>query len=84
MIINEAFDKALADGTITQVYSGLDNACRCGCKGKYYRRGDKMFPGMLRKAIVASRNPDLPSIETGDGYVNIPLGNNRAYTIYFD
>lgn len=84
MIINEKFDNALANGTITQVYSGIDNGCRCGCKGKYYNRGDKMFPGMLRKAIKAARNPNLPCTEEGDGYVNIPLGNNRAYTIYFN
>lgn len=78
---NEKLNSAIAEGTITKIYSGKDNCCRCGCQGKYYSRGDKMFAGILRKAKKLAFSQGY---EDYGNFINIPYGNNRAYTIYFE
>lgn len=80
-MISEKLRSALADGTITKIYSGQDNCCRCGCRGKYYNKGDKMFAGMVRKAVKLATTQET---EEEYNFINIPYGNNRAYTIYID
>ena len=33
------------------VYSGVRGACCCGCSGRYWQDGEKMFPSMLKKVL---------------------------------
>lgn len=40
----------LKDKTITQIYTGLESGCRCGCHGKYFNPGEKGFTRALNKA----------------------------------
>lgn len=35
------------NGKAVKVYSGKDDCCRCGCGGKYYYAGSKLFNAML-------------------------------------
>lgn len=80
-MISKKLSSALAEGTISKIYSGQDNCCRCGCRGKYYNKGDKMFAGMLRKAVKMAAQTET---EEFYNFINIPYGKNRAYTIYID
>jgi len=40
----------LKDITITQIYTGLERGCRCGCHGTYWYPGNKGFARALNKA----------------------------------
>ena len=40
----------LKDKTITQIYTGLERGCRCGCHGTYWKPGDKGFTRAFNKA----------------------------------
>lgn len=73
---------ALAEGTIQSIYSGKNTDCRCGCCGKYYRRGDRSFHRIMNEAMkIAFNNPDVVE-ECGCG-INILRENGKAFTIYF-
>jgi hypothetical protein len=36
--------------TITKIYKGKDNCCRCGCGGKYYYPDNRSFKRILKNA----------------------------------
>ena len=38
---------------IAKIYSGKDHYCRCGCGGKYYYAGSKLFNGIIKRAKKA-------------------------------
>ena len=78
---------------ISQVYHGKDACCRCGCGGTYTATSymvdprsdvdDELVAKRLQRAkrLVESKDND---VDYGDTYVNIPTGQNRALTFYFD
>lgn len=75
----------LANKTIDKIYSGADNACRCGCRGKYYEADNRMFKSMLKKVMnkVNEGGVEIHHCEDcGVEWINISYGDNRAYTIY--
>ena len=50
---------------ITRVYSGLDNCCRCGCRGTYHDKGSRGFT----RALNAIQKPDFkPLAENTEVY----------------
>ena len=53
--------------SIVKIYSGLDHCCRCGCGGKYYKRGSVEFKRILNKLIAGKVTP-------------YPAGKNRYVT----
>jgi hypothetical protein len=64
--------------TITKIYKGKDNHCRCGCGGKYYYPGDPSFKRILKNAEkVFNKNLKLeeedliPIFGTQDRYQTI-------------
>ena len=67
---------------IYKIYSGRDNVCRCGCAGKYYNLGDKMFNSILKRATKKMSEPSVDVDDTGE-YINISYGDDRAYTLYY-
>jgi len=75
----------------TKIYYGKDHHCRCGCGGRYAKRGERTFKTYvtkLKKAIEGGlvRDPDTEHFAT-DGFVNIPVGErclDRCYCLYFD
>ncbi|MBO4726094.1 MAG: hypothetical protein J5598_00645 [Clostridia bacterium] len=74
--------KHIADGKVYTVYSGTDNGCRCGCKGKYYKRGDRSFHRIFNEAtklLYAGCEYEL----IGNA-INIPRGNNKTYTLFVE
>ena len=79
-MLPQVLTNAIGEGTITRIYHGCDNCCRCGCKGKYYTREDRGFHRVYTEAIKKAREV---LCETDNvSYVNIPYEKNRAYTIY--
>lgn len=82
MKINEWIKQAIADGKIYTVYSGIDNGCRCGCKGKYFKRGDKTFHRAFNAAVKLLYSG--AKYEFIGNAINIPRGNNKAYTLYVE
>ena len=40
----------LKDKTITQIYTGLERGCRCGCHGTYWTPGNKGFTRAFNEA----------------------------------
>ena len=68
---------------VTQVYSGEDRACRCGCRGLYYGPGDT---GHARAVSRANRmlREGTAKVDVDGRYVNLSYGNNRAICLYFD
>ena len=72
---NIKFDKA------TKIYYGKDNNCRCGCKGNYAEPGSRTF---TRYANAIKKLGDYDFHQECSSWVNIPLPNNKAYTVYFD
>lgn len=73
----------IATNTPNKIYSGKDNCCRCGCKGKYYEPKDKMFKSMLDRSVNKFLSEDS-TVDVYGNYINISYGNDRAYTIYFE
>ena len=61
----------------TKVYSGKAGKCCCGCSGRYWEEGDKMFSNMLAKV---SR---LPALKDEGSYVWGEVGE-RLYIAYRD
>lgn len=81
----EVLTRAIADGTVSRIYHGKDDACRCGCKGRYYNRGDRGFHWVFREAITKARETLCEVNEAGGlTFINIPYGDNKAYTIYIE
>lgn len=83
-MIPKILNQALTNGTITKIYHGIDEACRCGCKGKYYEVGNKRFNHILTEATKAAKENPCEVIDTGWGttLVNVPHGNGKAYTFH--
>lgn len=79
----EKIQKAILENRIEKVYSGRDNCCRCGCRGKYYTPENKMFKSIMKRALEKLSNPMDVEIKEYGNYFNISYGNDRAYTIYF-
>ena len=40
----------LKDKAITNIYTGRESGCRCGCNGTYWKPGDKGFARAFNKA----------------------------------
>jgi len=70
---------------ITKIYTGKDNACRCGCKGQYVTADDPIFAKRLKRfeKMLATYEPKKDDICEGV-YFNISYGDDRAITAYFD
>lgn len=76
--------KQRSTNSITRVYRGRDHACRCGCCGNYYEKGEKGFTrayNQLKKGVEC-----VEKIEYGTNYINVPYDYDRDYClcIYFD
>lgn len=77
---------------ISQVYSGKDHCCRCGCGGTYTATSYMINPrsdvndSLVQKRLKRAKKLVLEGAEVGygDTYVNISTGENRALTFYFD
>lgn len=77
---------------ISQVYLGKDNCCRCGCGGTYTATSYMIDPrsevndALVEKRLKRAKRLVSEGAEVyyGDTYVNIPTGENRALTFYFD
>jgi hypothetical protein len=77
---------------ISQVYSGKNHNCRCGCAGSYTATSfmdeprddinDKLVERRLKKAKTLILNG--ANVDYDKTYVNIETGDNRALTFYFD
>lgn len=77
---------------ISQVYSGKQNCCRCGCGGNYVSTSfmkeprsevnDKLALQRLKRAkkLVEAG----AEIDFGGNYADITTGENRTLTFYFD
>ncbi len=78
---------------VSQVYSGKQYCCRCGCKGKYTATSfmknprtedinDKLVEKRLKRAqrLVEAG----AAVEYGDTWVDVTTGNDRSLTFYFD
>lgn len=83
---------------IFQIYSGLDDHCRCGCGGKYYEdkisRGWKIVKTKINNLTEEDLLPESDTVKdiisinynycNKESYINISLLNNKAYTIYYN
>ena len=48
--LNETLVKAgWTEDTIKKIYHGGDHVCRCGCAGRYFKRGDRGFTRALNE-----------------------------------
>lgn len=90
--------KTAAD--IVKIYHGRDHECRCGCRGKYFHRGERGFTrarNRLDKLSVVAKGTFMGQngfgnyysggIESdGKSYVNLPYdaAKDKCYTLYFD
>lgn len=91
MITKEQFLSATLD-QISQVYSGKNHHCRCGCGGEYVATSFMDEPRSdINDSLVAKRLArgkrlveSYAVVEYGDTYVNIETGENKALTFYFD
>ena len=66
---------------IEKVYSGQDNACRCGCKGDY-AYDEKKIKMRLNRALKFIKNGEATFEQIGNTCINVSFGDNRAITIY--
>jgi hypothetical protein len=67
---------------VEKIYFGLDHNCRCGCGGDYY------YPGSWGWDKIVNEIKNLGTVDAEKEtewniYINIPIGNNLAYTLYF-
>ena len=83
---------------IVKIYVGKDNCCRCGCRGDYFYKDNnaaacnsyvkeafKRFNSMRSSSKLVKSNYMFKDVD-GDrveGFINIPLVNDRCYCIYF-
>lgn len=85
----------LADKEIVKVYFGKDHWCRCGCGGSYYYYQESGYSKAMQaafqrcnsmrsssKLVQNDFHMSEPEGKTA-GYINIPLGHNKCYCIYF-
>lgn len=73
---NEVLAKAgWTEDSIKKIYHGGDHVCRCGCAGKYFKRGT---PGFTR-AINALRKGFMTESE-GDKVFVVGYGHNEMQT----
>lgn len=70
-------------GRITKIYVGQDHCCRCGCRGRYHE-GDEITRRNIAHAVRILALGGKCEIDEGCPYVNIPYGDDRAITIYFE
>lgn len=62
MNLEEELQKhGLSVSDIKEIYHGKDNACRCGCKGKYFKVGSVGF----KRALNRIRKEDFKPLEAG-------------------
>jgi hypothetical protein len=80
---------------ISQIYTGLNKACRCGCNGTYISTTFHAFP---TAAITIDNNKaqinlnkakelallNTENVEYSKTFINVAYGNNQAITIYLD
>lgn len=71
---------------VKQIYSGQDNACRCGCKGTYVSCDDLHNNALKTRLKRVKKLALLPGteVEYDINYINVSYGNNKAITIYLD
>ena len=81
----ERFENILKGKKVTKIYSGHDSGCRCGCRGKYYRVGDNEFDEILEQAKTMVSKSGAYFYDNRDlGFVNIPYGRDKAFTVYYE
>ena len=78
---------------ISQVYSGKDQHCRCGCGGTYTAtsfmenpRTDDINDSLVERRLKRAKRlvEQGADVDYGSCYVNIKTGENKALTFYFD
>jgi hypothetical protein len=74
--------------TITKIYTGRDNHCRCGCAGNYFTSEDREFPELVARFEKSwaryEKAGKVTSDDIGPNYRNISFSGNKALTAYFD
>ena len=78
--------------SISQVYSGKDAHCRCGCGGDYIATSYMINPRSEVNDTRAQRRLDRAkrllikgnNYSIGTTYINVVTGNDRCLTFYFD
>ena len=84
--IKKAFDLARSR-KIVKVYSGKDDACRCGCCGRFVYAsmigGEGYISGKLR-FLEKGELGEIEDVLVTDYFVNFSLPNNKALTFYFE
>ena len=84
----------VSESQITEIYSGKDHDCRCGCKGTYTKpeyRSYKRILNALKKTFIDNtvRTLEVEYSDLSDGsvdYINIPNGDaykDHCYCLYF-
>lgn len=68
--------------SIIKIYYGDNMGCRCGCNGMYvYKDNDELIFNDWIKQIHKIK--DFVVIERCGNYINFPIGDNKAYTVYY-
>lgn len=82
---------------ITKIYHGKDHACRCGCCGRYFEKGDKGFTRAIntlnsdtfkcfenRVELSTYQNVHDGKVLPTEGWINIPYDydNDKCYCVY--
>jgi len=88
----EQFLQSVTLKNVSQVYSGKDHCCRCGCRGTYTATSYMKNPRtVINDSLVEKRLKRAKKLiaegaeyDFGGSYVNIVTGNDRALTLYFD
>ena len=78
--------------SISQVYSGKDHHCRCGCGGEYTATSFMKDPRSdVNDSLVAKRLKRAKKLisegaeyDFGTNYLNLVTGDNRCLCFYFD
>lgn len=72
------------NSTITRIYYGGDNCCRCGCKGHYAKCGTKLFSRYLKQIEETTL---AGNVEADLNWVNLPVDVStevgKCFTLYF-
>lgn len=64
---------------VSKIYHGANEGCRCGCRGEYFDTTSSEF---ANKVSAIKRLGEVDAQVT-ERYINIPIRNNKAYTVYF-
>ena len=78
--------------SISQVYLGKRNHCRCGCGGEYTATSYMKEPrSTVNDALVSKRLKRAKAlvlsgadVDYGQTYIDVQTGENRALTFYTD